>query len=117
FLEIFPRIIPLVLSGVLGFVILRKLLEGRGVDRDLMTFAQGLDGSVTTEMGMKLGDLADLAREHPEVVAHLKGTDARQVLQSVRSVEGGEVFYRALQVFLDRYGMRGGSEIDITRPR
>jgi rifampicin phosphotransferase len=117
FLEIFPRIIPLVLSGVLGFVILRKLLEGRGVDRELMTFAQGLDGNVTTEMDMKLGDLADLAREHPEVVAHLKGTDAHQVLQNVRSVEGGEVFYRALQGFLDRYGMRGGSEIDITRPR
>ena len=117
FLEVFPRLIPLVLSGILGLVILRKLLEGRGVERDLMTFAQGLDGNVTTEMDMEVGDLADLAREHPDVVVHLKSTDARDALQTLRSVNGGEVFSQAMQRFLDRYGMRGGSEIDITRPR
>jgi rifampicin phosphotransferase len=117
FLQIFPRIVPMLLSGVLSQVILRKLLRGRGVDRELTGFAQGLDGNVTTEMDLELGDLADLARGHPAVASHLKSADVRQALDSVRTVEGGEAFYQAMQGFLRRYGMRAGAEIDITRPR
>jgi pyruvate,water dikinase len=117
FPNVFFRIVPILLSGVLAQVLLKKLLRGRGVDREITTFAQGLDGNVTTEMDMRLGDLADLARESPALVAHLRGTDARQALAGVRSVEGGEAFHRAMQGFLERYGMRAGSEIDIARPR
>lgn len=113
----FLQIVPTVLSGVLGLLILRKLLAGRGVDRELLTLAQGLDGNVATEMDMQLGDVADVARAHPAVVSHLKNADPRQVLTTVRSVEGGAAFANALQAFLQRYGMRCGSEIDISRPR
>src|SRR5262245_14115703 len=93
FLEVFPRIVPVLLSAVLAQLLLRKLLRGRGVDRELTTFAQGLDGNVTTEMDLELGDLADLARGYPEVASRLKSVDARQVLVSVRTVEGGETFH------------------------
>jgi rifampicin phosphotransferase len=117
FLNVFLQIVPSVLSGILGLVILRKLLAGRGVDREITMFAQGLDGNVTTEMDLQLGDIADVARAHPAVVFHLKNTDARQALQSVRSVEGGDAFDGAMQAFLAKYGVRGGSEIDIARPR
>jgi pyruvate,water dikinase len=117
FLRVFPKAIPIVLSGVLGQLILRKLLAGKGVDRELTAFAQGLDGNVTTEMDMALGDLADVARAHPQVVSHLKTSDAGQALETVRRVEGGEAFYQAMQGFLHEYGMRAGSEIDITRAR
>ena len=117
FLGVFIKIVPTILSGIFGLLILKRLLKGRGVERELKTFAQGLDGNVTTEMDMELGDLADVARAHPEVVAHLKTTDARQALESVRSVTGGETFYEAMQRFLRKYGMRAGSEIDITRRR
>ncbi len=68
-------------------------------------------------MDLQLGDIADVARAYPAVVFHLKNTDARQALQSVRSVEGGDAFDGAMQAFLAKYGMRGGSEIDIARPR
>ena len=50
FLNVFLQIVPSVLSGILGLVMLRELLAGRGVDREVATFAQGLDGNVTTEM-------------------------------------------------------------------
>jgi pyruvate,water dikinase len=113
----FLQIVPTVLSGVLGLVLLRKLLADRGVDRELVSFAQGLDGNVATEMDMQLGDVADIARAHPAVVFHLKNTDARKVLETVRSVDGGAAFADALQGFLNRYGVRCGSEIDIARPR
>jgi pyruvate,water dikinase len=117
FLEIFPRIIPILISALLAQALLRRLLRGRGVDRELTLFAQGLDGNVTVEMDLALGDLADLARQSPAVAADLKAADPRHALESVRAVEGGEAFYRAMQAFLAKYGMRGGSEIDITRPR
>ena len=66
---------------------------------------------------LQLGDIADVARAYPAVVFHLKNTDARVALQSVRSVEGGDAFAGAMQAFLAKYGMRGGSEIDIARAR
>jgi pyruvate,water dikinase len=117
FLDIFPKAIPIVLSGILGQLMLRRLLKGTDVERDVLVFAQGLDGNVTTEMDMALGDLADLARAHPQVATHLKTSDARQAAETVRRVEGGEAFYQALQGFLKRYGMRAASEIDIARVR
>ncbi len=117
FLKLFPRFMPIILSGGLSQVALGRLLAGRGVDREVITFAQGLRGNVTTEMDLAVGDLADLARAHPAVVSHLKGTDAKDALRTVREVEGGEAFARAMETFLERYGMRGAFEIDITRAR
>lgn len=117
FLRAFPPIAPTIISGLLALALVKKLVRGRATDRDLTIFTQGLDGNVTTEMDLELGDLADLARQHPEVVAHLRGRDAAGSIQSVRSVAGGEAFYGALQAFLEKYGTRGGSEIDITRRR
>jgi pyruvate,water dikinase len=117
FLDIFPKAIPIVLSGILGQLVARRLLRGKDVERELTAFAQGLDGNVTTEMDMALGDLADLARAHPQVASHLKSSDARRAAETVRGVEGGEAFYQALQGFLKRYGMRAASEIDIARVR
>ncbi len=117
FLHAFLRIVPTVLSGMLGVLLLRKLLAGRGVDAELTTFAQGLDGNVATEMDMQLGDVADVARRSPAVVAHLRNTGARDVLRTIRDVDGGAAFADALQAFLARYGVRCGSEIDIARPR
>ncbi len=116
-LEIFPRIIPILLSAVVAQALLGRLLRGRGVDRELTQFAQGLDGNVTTRMDLELGDIADLARGRLEVAALLKRAEPREALAALRSVAGGEEFHRAMQAFLARYGMRGGSEIDITRPR
>src|SRR6185503_12850895 len=80
FLKVFLQIVPIVLSGILGLVILRKLLAGRGVDREMTTFAHVLDGNVTTEMDLQLGDIADVTRAYPAVAFHLRNTEARQVL-------------------------------------
>jgi pyruvate,water dikinase len=117
FLGIFPCFIPCILSGVLSQALVGRLLQGKGMDRDVTAFAQGLDGNVTTEMDLAVGDLADVARAHPAVVSHLKRTPAKDVLRTVREVEGGEQFALAMDGFLERYGMRGAFEIDITRPR
>src|SRR5262245_43275056 len=117
FLNVFTRIIPILISAVLAQVLLNRLLRGRGVDRELASFAQGLDGNVTTGMDLELGDLADLARGAPAVVAHLRSADPRRALDTIGEVAGGGDVRGAMQGFLGKYGMRCGSEIDISRPR
>jgi len=93
-------------------------LAGKDADPDdLNALWRGLSGNVTTEMDLRVGDLADVARRSPALVAHLQSHDARTALATLDQVEGGPEFRREWKDFLADYGMRGPSEIDITRPR
>ena len=104
---------PMVLSGVLAGVLVRRLT--RRSDADFAALGRGLTGNVTTEMDLAVGDLADLARAHPAVAKSLVAE--RPALADVAAVEGGAVFTKAFDDFIARYGMRGPAEIDISRPR
>jgi len=80
--------------------------------------SQAVPGNVTSEMGLALLDVADAVRPHPEVVAFLADAHADDdLLDRLPDVAGGQKAHAALVAFLDRYGMRGLGEIDITRPR
>jgi pyruvate,water dikinase len=68
-------------------------------------------------MGLALLDVADVIRPHPEVVAYLQRVEDDGFLERLPGFEGGRVVRDAIQAWLDRYGMRGVGEIDITRPR
>ena len=103
---------PKVLAGLLARILLRRLMPRS--DADFAALGRGLSGNVTTEMGLAVGDLADVARRHAEVRACLIRGGTRE---DARAVAGGEAFYAALDAFLARYGMRCPSEIDISRRR
>ncbi len=108
------KLMPVVAGGMLGRLLLVRLTgDPAGVDAIL----RGLRGNATTEMDLEVGDLADVARRHPAVVACLTSQPPAAALAAVGSVDGGDAFLSAWRAFLDRYGMRGPSEIDITRPR
>ncbi|HYO57814.1 PEP-utilizing enzyme, partial [Archangium sp.] len=51
--------------------------------------------------------LAELLRSRP----------ATEALTAARDVEGGPAFLDAWRAFLERYGMRGPGEVDLSRPR
>ncbi|GGL54198.1 rifamycin-inactivating phosphotransferase [Planomonospora parontospora] len=74
-------------------------------------------GNVTSEMGLALLDVADVIRPHPEVVAFLQGVADDGFLDELPKFAGGAEARRAIESYLDRYGMRCVGEIDITRPR
>jgi rifampicin phosphotransferase len=82
---------------------------------DVLT--QSVPHNVTSEMGLALLDVADVIRPHPEVVAFLQQVEDDDFLDELPRVEGGREARDAIQGWLDRYGMRCGGEIDITRPR
>ena len=69
------------------------------------------------EMGLALLDVADVIRPHPDVVAFLRHVDDDDFLNDLPGLAGGREARAAIQAWLDKYGMRGVGEIDITRPR
>jgi pyruvate,water dikinase len=68
-------------------------------------------------MDLMVGDLADAARQSPELVRLLQGGEMEAALQVAASDPVAKPFQEGLQRFLEQYGMRGPSEIDISRPR
>ncbi|WP_267639894.1 PEP/pyruvate-binding domain-containing protein [Haloarchaeobius amylolyticus] len=105
------RFFPFYATFVAGAA-LRRLCPGHEADIDAL--GRGLAGDVVTDMTLALGDLADLARSLPAVA---RAIEAGQDRETVARTEGGAAFDAALQSFLDEYGFRGPTEIDLSRPR
>jgi rifampicin phosphotransferase len=81
------------------------------------TLTQSVPNNVTSEMGLALLDVADAIRPHPEVVAFLQHVEDEGFLDELPKLAGGREARDAIRAWLDKYGMRGVGEIDITRPR
>ena len=79
--------------------------------------AQSVAHNVTSEMGLALLDVADAIRPHPAVIALLEQAEDDAFLDRLPALPGGPQVRDAILGWLDRYGMRGIGEIDITRPR
>jgi len=81
------------------------------------TLSQSVANNVTSEMGLALLAVADVIRPHPDVVAFLQQVEDEGFLDELPRLAGGREARDAIQAWLDKYGMRGVGEIDITRPR
>ena len=106
----------------LAALIARGLVQGlcrrwTGHPADIAALDKSLPGNVTVEMGMAMGDLADLAREKPALLGFLQSPPKPLALSVLDSLPEGVAFAKALHAFLVRYGARCPGEIDITRER
>lgn len=113
---VFIPVAPSVMAAGISGVLLRKLMGDRAAPDDLEALRRGLRGNVTTQMDLELGDLADLARAEPRVATYLRQTD-HPSLDELATIDGAEALLDGLREFLDRYGMRGAAEIDVSRTR
>jgi pyruvate,water dikinase len=112
------RVLQNVLPGVLAFRLLESLSRTwLGDAAELASLGRSPPGNVTTEMGLALGDVADVVRTHPGAIERLRRATDATLKDDLREIAGGEEVHRAFATFLERYGMRGTGEIDITRPR
>jgi pyruvate,water dikinase len=111
---------PYLAGGMLAKVLLTRLTHRLPnqpqIAADIEAIGRGLSGNVTTEMDLRVGDLADAARPSPALVQHLSQGDAKRALATAHTIPGSEAFVAAWESFMQRYGMRGPSEIDISRP-
>jgi rifampicin phosphotransferase len=108
---------PRVAAGIIAQRLLRALVGEREAAL-LNDLERGSEGNVVTQMNLALGDLADHARRSPAALAWLEAKgDEEAVAAFVASDEAGATFEAAWRGFLEEYGARGASEIDISRPR
>lgn len=107
---------PYLVAGMLAKSVALKL-AGEEAKDDVDALVRGLSGNVTTEMDLALGDVADVARKYPAVMRFFEQPLPADAKRALLALEGGDAFLQALGAFLERYGMRGPSEIDISRPR
>lgn len=75
---------------------------------------RGFPDELVTRINLGLGDLADVARDHPAVADALRQGAS---IDEIESCEGGEAFRDTLDEYLDEFGHRATGELDISRPR
>ena len=113
-----PKSMQVVMAGVEATWWLNdRLQEWLGEKNAADTLTQSVPNNVTSEMGLALLDVADVIRPHSEVVAFLQQVEDDDFLNELPALAGGREARDAIQAWLEKYGMRGVGEIDITRPR
>ncbi|MFG6194610.1 PEP/pyruvate-binding domain-containing protein [Nonomuraea sp. JJY05] len=100
---------PLV-AGIISGVIPAALLKGVATDEELDTVLGGMPYNVTTEMDLKLWDLAVKAREHHDLFLNTPPQDL------AAGYLAGELPEIGMTDFLAKYGMRAAAEIDVGVP-
>ncbi len=110
---------PYLMAGMFADRLLDRMTASFADRQHLTALTRGIEGNVTTEMDLAVGDLADILRAMPELLDHLSQSDipASTLLATLDDVPGAAVFAVAWQQFLARYGTRAPSEIDLSRPR
>ncbi|MCC6456035.1 MAG: phosphoenolpyruvate synthase [Caldilineaceae bacterium] len=94
-----------------------KMQEWLGEKNVADTLSQSVPNNVTSEMGLALLDVADRIRPYPEVIESLQHAEDDSFLDELVKFEGEQESQDAINAYLDKYGMRGSGEIDITRTR
>lgn len=106
------------IASMAAMAILSKLVKKTAQKTDLDSLMRGLEGNVTTEMDLEVGDLADAANQSETLKAHiLSSLDVQDKLAQCPNFDGGTQFINQWNEFMTAYGARALSEIDIYRPR
>ncbi|GAA0076692.1 phosphoenolpyruvate synthase [Clostridium sp. CTA-5] len=116
FSKILKNIAPFIAPGIISYKKLVGLLKSIDADITLADkVVSGIKGNITTEMGLAVGNLADAVRSKQDILNILASNpkEAHNILLNLGDEEVKELINR----FLERYGMRGISEIDISNPR
>ncbi len=79
--------------------------------------SQSVSNNITSEMGLALLDVADAIRPYPAITGYLQQVKTGCFLDELTRLEGGQAARKAIETFLDKYGIRCAGEIDITKTR
>lgn len=107
-----------ILTAMLAATLIDKSVEKLTGEKAITNrLAKSVKHNVSSEMGLKLCEVSDMARNYPQVVAYLEETGEDLSLEVLRKLEGGNLVADKFEEFLAEYSMRCTGEIDITRDR
>ncbi len=113
-----PRSIAVIMAGTHATRWLNRNMERWLGEKGIAdALSQSVANNVTSEMGLALLDVADVVRQHPEVIGYFQHPDADTFFADLAGLAGGDAVTGSLRAYLDPYGMRCAGEIDITRAR
>jgi len=79
--------------------------------------SQSVANNITSQMGLALLDVADVVRQYPAVIEYFQHASDEAFFEDLGKLSGGDAVSKAIQAYLEKYGMRCSGEIDITRIR
>ena len=111
--------VPEAAAGIGATRILPRLAHRYLSPEELEALTLGIHGNVVNEMNIAISDMAELARQTPKLADQFEhlSDDAQPWLENATKIEGSAPFFEAWDEFLNQYGSRGSSEIDIYMPR
>ncbi len=118
FYKDFPYLLPRLGPGIISFKALEKLEQKLLGSREYVNLIlKGLEGNITTEMGLLVGDLADIVRKSPKLVKEFENEDYSTLLARISLLTDNEDFKNKFQSFMEIYDMRAAGEIDMAKDR
>ncbi|MGW3348804.1 rifamycin-inactivating phosphotransferase [Nonomuraea rubra] len=113
-----PRSVAAAFVGIQAVNWVNKHLEAwLGVRNAADAIARSADHNVVAAMGLDLLDVADVVREHPDVMRYLETARRDTFFAGLGELDGGAAVRDALQDYLRTYGMHCAGDIDLTRTR
>lgn len=97
--------------------IAKRLLKGLATDDEIQLVRRGLPYNPTTEMDLKLWQLAQRLRSESTIITLFHDKQAAQLAQAYRAESLPPLLQQGLADFLSLYGHRGVAEIDLGLPR
>lgn len=114
----FKVLLPALAPGMLGIKLLEKLEKKfTGEIQFTPEIIKGLQGNITTEMGLMIGDMADKVRKSPLLLKEFQADHPATLFFRINQLNGEDDFKKQLSDFMDIYDMRAAGEIDIARER
>jgi len=118
FYKDFRVILPMMAPGIISFKALQGLEQKLiGTSKYVDMIVKGLEGNITTEMGLLVGDLADLTRKSTDLVKEFENEDYLTLHYRINKLKGHEEFKNKFNTFMDKYDMRAAGEIDMAKDR
>jgi pyruvate,water dikinase len=112
-----PRLLGLVVAGMVSYFAVGRLLRGRATDAELQTLTRGLPHNPTTEMDLALWSVTTSVRADPAAHRSLMERPASELAETFRAGPLPGPAQERLTAFLGRYGFRSVGEIDLGVPR
>jgi pyruvate,water dikinase len=94
-----------------------KIYDWLGEKNVADTLSQSVPNNITSEMGLALLDVADAIRPYPDVINYMQNVKNDGFLNDLVNFNGGSESKKAVDDYLEKYGMRCVGEIDITKTR